>query len=231
LKIRLGEILVGVLVLLLLIGTTALWNQDRRLKQEEHTDSIRRSAAAMRAKVERWPDIESRFFEDLEPMLVDVSAEVEKSHSTEPANRILYKGLADARGKASQRWLDEQLELSYVELSVNIPAARSVFLRTIEALKYAENQMYGELSISLQAALRDDLVLRLKESPDIGNILRAKAGEKRSAFLPQVREISKPLRDEMTSIVEMSESGLLERMRTRTLQTRSGTQLAPSNGW
>jgi hypothetical protein len=105
-----------------------------------------------------------------------------------------------------------------MQLHVRIPEGQPVFRRSIEALKNAEYKMYEELSISLQTVLRDDQVLKLKDSPDIGNILRAKTAEKRSAFLPQVREISRPLRQEMKAVIEMPASDLLDpKMRARTL--------------
>ncbi|HEY2394511.1 MAG TPA: hypothetical protein VGH81_00845 [Rudaea sp.] len=231
-QIQRGEIFIAVSVLLLLICLVVLWREDHRLKEKEYADRVRRSAAVVNAKVGRWPDLEDRFFEDLEPIIVDVSEKVAQSHSTEPANRILYKGLLDAKGKASQRWLDEQLELSYAELQVSAPEAQSVFHRTIGALKYSQDKMCEELSISLQTVLRDDLVLKLKDSPDIGNILRAKNAEKRLAFLAQVPQISKPLRQTMEAIVEMSESDLLDdRVRARLLAPLAGptVQAAPSD--
>jgi len=229
-EIRLGEVFVALSVLLLLVGLVALWNQDHRLKRKEHADRIRHSAAAVGAKVERWPDLEDRFFEGLEPTIVDVSEKVAQSHSTEPANRILYKALADAKGKSSQRWLDEQLELSFAELEADLPEAGPVFRHTLGALQYAEERMYGELSTSLQAVLRDDVVLKLKESPEIGNILRTRSAEKRSVFLSQVRDISKPLQQEMKSILQMSESNLLNanaRASILTHPSRSESQPAP----
>lgn len=168
------------------------------------------NAAALGAKVERWPDLEDRFFEDLELPLVDVSEKVAQTHSTEPANRILYKAIADAKGRSSQRWLDERLETTIAELAVDVPEARPIFRSTVGALKYAEDEMYTELSKSLQAVLRDDEVLKLKDSPEVGNILRTRSGEIRLAFLPKIRDVSKLLRQDIESMMQMPESDLLD---------------------
>ena len=102
-QVRPGEAFIAVSVLLVLVGFLALWHRDHSLKEREHADRIRHVAAVVRAKIERWPDLEDRYFEDLEPLLVDVSEKIEQTHTTEPANRILYKGLAYAKGRSSQR--------------------------------------------------------------------------------------------------------------------------------
>jgi len=208
--IRTGEALSAVSVLLLLVGLLALWRYDHSLKEWQHADRIRHNAAALGAKVERWPDLEDRYFEDLEPLLVDVSEKVEQTHSTEPANRILYKGLADAKGRSSQRWLDEQWEQPVAKLIVDVPEMQPVLRQALGSVKYTEEKMYGDLSVSLQAALRDESVLKLKQSPEIGNVLRMKVAEKRSEFLPRVRDIAEPLRQELKTVLDMTDADLLD---------------------
>src|SRR5690242_9859837 len=86
------------LVLLLISGFAG--SQYNAANARQQTDSVRHSAAVVGAKVERWPELEDRFFEDLQVMLVDVSEKVAETHATEPANRILFKGLAEAKGKS-----------------------------------------------------------------------------------------------------------------------------------
>jgi len=209
-QVRPGEAFLAIFVVLALVGSLALWHRDQGQKERERADRIRHVAAVVRAKIERWPDLEDRYFEELEPLLVDVSEKVEQTHTTEPANRILYKGLAEAKGRSSQRWLDEQLELSVAELAVDVPEVRSALHQTIGEIKYVEETMYAELSISLQAALRDEAVLKLKESPEIGNVLRAKTSAKRSEFLPRVRDMSEPVQREVKTILQMPDSDLLD---------------------
>ena len=209
-QVSAGEVLSAVSVLLLLVGLLALWRYDHSLKERQHADRIRHSAAALGAKVERWPDLEDRYFEDLEALLVDVSEKVEQTHSTEPANRILYKGLAEAKGRSSQRWLDEQWEQPVAKLIVDVPEMQPVLRQASSSLKYTEEKMYGDLSLSLQAALRDESVLKLKQSPEIGNVLRTKAVEKRSEFLTRVRDISEPLRQELKMVLDMTDADLLD---------------------
>jgi len=214
-QVRPGEAFIAVSVLLVLVGFLALWHRDHGLKEREHADRICHVAAVVRAKIERWPDLEDRYFEDLEPLLVDVSEKIEQTHTTEPANRILYKGLAYAKGRSSQRWLDEHLELSVADLAVDVPEVRSAFRQTIGAMKFAEETMYAELSISLQTALRDEAVLKLKESPEIGNVLRTKAAAKRSELLPRIRACR-----------DMKRQGLKRpASRRRCLQTPAGQRL------
>ena len=209
-QVRPGEAFLAILVVMALVGFLALWHRDQCQKERERADRIRHVAAVVRAKIERWPDLEDRYFEELEPLLVDVSEKVEQTHTTEPANRILYKGLDEAKGRSSQRWLDEQLELSVAELAVDVPEVRSALHQTIGEIKYVEETIYAELSISLQAALRDEAVLKLKESPEIGNVLRTKSAAKRSEFLPRVRDVSEPIQRELNTILKMPGSDLLD---------------------
>lgn len=91
--------------------------------------------------------------------------------------------------------------------------------------------MYAELSISLQTALRDEAVLKLKESPEIGNVLRTKAAAKRSELLPRIRDMSEPVQREVKTILQMPDSDLLdEGMRAHMLApvARPNRQPVPS---
>jgi len=91
--------------------------------------------------------------------------------------------------------------------------------------------MYAELSISLQTALREEAVLKLKESPEIGNVLRTKAAAKRSELLPRIRDMCEPVQREVKTILQMPDSDLLdEGMRAHMLApvARPNRQAVPS---
>jgi hypothetical protein len=49
------------------------WQNDSRLRTKEYADRIRRSTSIVTAKVERWGELSERFYQDIQPTIVDVS--------------------------------------------------------------------------------------------------------------------------------------------------------------
>lgn len=207
-EIDLGQILTCVSIVLSVLGLGLAWNNDRLLKEKEYADRVRRSASLVTAKVERWGELSARYFEDLQPTLVDVSEKVAETHARQPANRILFKGLMDAKAKSSQRIVDEQLQVAYMELYGYMPAFQPIFDKTIADIKQAEDEIHEALSSDLQDILLDKDIRELKESPAIGKPLRDTVYAAKIKLNARIREISLPLRGKMLAVIQLSDSEL-----------------------
>jgi hypothetical protein len=204
-EIDIGQILTVISIVGSLIGFFYAWSNDRSLKDKEYADRVRKSAAIVTAKVERWGELSDRYFEDLQPVIVDVSEQVTKNHERQPANRMLFKGMMDAKAKASQRIVDEQLQLAYMELYGYVPSFQQIFDKTIADIRSAEYASQMALRNSLQDLLLDQEILDLPDSPQVGRKFRDKIEEERLKLRSQILHISKPLRRKMLAVIKLKD--------------------------
>jgi hypothetical protein len=228
-EITLGDTLTPVSVLLSAVALWFTWAHDADLKRKQYADQIRHSASVVTAKIERWSALADRYFEDIQPTLVDVSEIVESNHKREPANRNLFKGLVQAEARASQRIMDEQLEVAYIELYGLVPSLQKTFDSTIKKMKAAEVGAHDATSSVLQAKLADPNVLKLATSIDAGNLLREAAGKQRERLRNQIESIASPLRQMMLNLINLSDENLLDEKKREAAMKDSSTN-SPKTG-
>jgi hypothetical protein len=208
-EITLGDMLTPISILLSVAALWFTWSHDADLKRKQYADQIRHSASVVTAKMERWSPLADRYFEDIQSTIVDVSERVEANHKREPANRMLFKGLVQAAATASQRVVDEQLEVAYIELYGYVPSLQKTFDTTIRRMKEAEVSAHNVTSSALQAKLTDNEVLNLPTSILIGNVLRQRAEEQRQQLRNQIENIASPLREKMLNLINLSDEDIL----------------------
>jgi hypothetical protein len=89
--ITLGDMLTPLSVLASLVALWITWSHDADLKRKQYADQIRHSASVVTAKIERWSPLADRYFEDIQPTIVDVAEKVEEttrdSRQTECSSR------------------------------------------------------------------------------------------------------------------------------------------------
>jgi hypothetical protein len=219
-ELDIGNIITSLSILLSVFALWLSWHNDSTLKTKEYADRIRRSTSIVTAKIERWSELSERYFEDIQPAIIDASEQASLNHQTEPANRILVKGLKEAEAKSSQRVVDEQLQLSYMELYGYVPALQTLFDSTIDQIKGAEKDSHEQVSLSLQNILRDRKTLNLTNSPEIGNPMRGKADTARKDLRLKIRSITEPLREKMLALIQMSDDDLANSIKRNEITKR-----------
>jgi hypothetical protein len=152
-----------------------------------------------------------RYFDDIQHALIVASEKTARTHQAEPAKRDLFDALRDAEGKASQRIVDEQLEISYMELYRYVPSLRPPFDKIKKEIEDAEKAPHRRLEIKLQndILLRKDL-LRASVSSAMGEQLRVDAASERSALRAEIEGITKPLRDNMVKLINLEDQELID---------------------
>jgi hypothetical protein len=176
------------------------------------------------AKIERWSPLADRYFEDIQSAIVDASEEIEATHKREPANRHLYKGLELAQAAASQRVVDEQLEVAYIELYGYVPSLQKTFDSTIREMKKLETDAQNDTNLSLQKDLEDGETLKLPTSIEIGNVLRGDAEARRQRLRGEIEAKVAPLREQMLHLINLSDKDILdEAKREAAMQERVTT--------
>jgi len=223
-EITLGDMLTPLSVLLSVVALWITWSHDADLKRKQYADQIRHSASVVTAKIERWGPLADRYFEDIQPAIVDASEKVEATHTREPANRQLYRGLVQAEATASQRIVDEQLEVAYIELYGYVPSLQKTFDTTIQEMKKAEVKAHEDTSSALQEKLIDVGVLQLPTSILMGNKLRVSAEAQRQKLRSEIESIATPLREKMLDLINLSDDDILnENKRETAMQGRPNT--------
>jgi nitrogen fixation-related uncharacterized protein len=223
-EITLGDMLTPVSVLLSAVALWFTWSHDVDLKRQQYADQIRHSASVVTSKIERWSPLADRYFEDIQTTIVDVSEKVEVTHTREPANRILFRGLVQAEATASQRIVDEQLEVAYIELYGYVPSLQKTFDATIQEIKKAEIAAHDATSSALQDVLAKQGTLHLPTSLLIGNRLRVDAEEQRKQLRSKIEGIATPLRQRMLNLINLSDKDILnESKREAAMQVKGDT--------
>jgi len=218
-EITLGDMLTPMAILFSAFGVWYTWFHDANLERRQYADHIRHSASVVTSEIERWAPLADRYFEDIQPTIVDVSEMVETTHQSGPANRRLFKGLVQAQAAASQRIVDEQLEVAYIDLYGYVPSLQKSFDTTIQEIKKAETISQDETSSALQAKLHDNKILKLKSSILICNELRASVEYQRQKLESRIDNIATPLRKKMLNLISLSDEDILdEKKREATMQ-------------
>ena len=205
-----GDILTSLSIILSGAALLISWQNDSRLRTKEYADRIRRSTSIVTAKVERWGELSERFYQDIQPTIVDVSEKIAETHNIQQANRMLYRGCMDAESKSSQRIVDEQLQVSYMELYGYVPELQPVFDKTIREIKDAEAKSHEELMDRLQEMARSRDIRALSTSPEIGNPMRFKITDSRKALAAKIQETTGPLRSKMLQLIQLSDDQLAD---------------------
>ena len=205
-----GDLVTSLSILISGAALLISWQNDSRLRTKEYADRIRRSTSVVTAKVERWGELSERFYQDIQPAIIDVSEKVAETHDVQPANRMLYRGYMDAESKSSQRIVDEQLQVSYMELYGYAPELQPVFDKTIAEIKDVEAGSHDELIGTLQQMLRDPKFLALSGSPEIGNQMRFKITDSKKELNAKIQQTTRPLRSKMLRLIQLTDDQLAD---------------------
>jgi len=142
------------------------WIWDSRMgraqSQKEYAERIKLAAATTVAKMERWKELSTRFYQDIHPIIVQASAklnevpittEKETKTRSKVARQHLFQGAVQARSEASQRILDEQIEISYRDLYGYSPKIHLLFTGKINEMKYIDRLCYRDFLTLMQGEL------------------------------------------------------------------------------
>ena len=173
-EMTLGDLLIPLTIILSALTLWHTWDNDRQLHAKEYADKIRTSASVVTAKLQRWGTLADRYFDDLQPVLIEASKETSENHQYLPARRILYTGMKVAEGTASQRIVDEQLEIAYMDLYGYVPNLKPPFDQIRENIQRAEQASHERLENKLQTIdLQNRKALLSSDSATMGNLLRS----------------------------------------------------------
>jgi hypothetical protein len=209
-EISLGDLLTPLSILVSLVAVLVTWQDDKESRAKQYADNIRRSCSIVSAKLERWGTLADRYFDDIQPTLISATMETAETHSVLPARRDLYRGLMEAEGKASQRIVDEQLEIAYMELYGYVPALRPPFEKIRQQITEAQKASQSRLAHDLQVKLQGSGLLKSSDSAVMGNELRMVVQVERNRLAKEIQQVTQPLSDNILKLITLSDEDLLD---------------------
>lgn len=189
--------------------------KDRLLRRKEYADKIRTSAGTIIAKLERWETLSLRFFEDIEPILTKTDINLVKRNDFDKARYDLWMGLEKARSISSQRIVDEQVEMAYIDLYGYNPTIEDIFSRAVRELKIIDKNMYDDLRKLTQA----DIIQKENEYKNNGQIvlgelgidLRTTCGIQAERCKIAMDKIIEPFRNELLKLIKASDEDVVRK--------------------
>src|SRR5262245_33767280 len=153
-----GQIDIGTLLTVasVLISAAALaygWRKDRELRRKEYADRIRRAAGVITAKLDRWQALVLRYFDDVQPFLLEVERAAAAGEDTAAARYALLRGLYEQRAVAAQRVAEEQIESAHIDLYGYDSRIHRLFLDAMNQLQEVNEQAFTRIRTLVQREL------------------------------------------------------------------------------
>ena len=206
-QISVGEILTVFVILLSAASLGYGWYKDRELRRREDAERIRQNAGTVTAKLERLGVLSSRYYIDIQPLLVDSSLKVAENHQLHPANDLLWRGLFEAQARSSQRAIDEQVELAYVSLYGYDPRIYNLFVAAACKLKEKDQDFADQARVETELILVQDM--RKQDTSAITEDLREKCTELQSKLQSEMEKIINPFRIQMLKLIQSSDEDIV----------------------
>jgi hypothetical protein len=200
-EVSVGDILTVATILLSLVALLSTLYREQQLKRKEYADKIRHAAATIIAKLERWRELELRFYQEIQLVTIDTSLEFLKTKDKFATRDYLWREFVRTHTISSQRFSDEQIEIAYVDLYGYNLVVQELFVKAINQMKTIEEDMYVEvLRLTQNEILELDPVQHVY-SAEIGNNLRDACSRVATKHKKLMDAVVAEFRNEMMKIV------------------------------
>ena len=109
-SIKVGDFLTAASVFIGVIGLVISSFRDRRLRRKDYADRIRVAAATTAVAIDRWAELASRLYDDIQALIIDTDVLLVQKEDIIETRDLLWRGLVEARAISSRRILDEKLD-------------------------------------------------------------------------------------------------------------------------
>jgi hypothetical protein len=187
-------------------GLLFTMRQANLLRRREYADRIRKSASETSAALDRWKTLCLRMYDDIQPLLTDVDMELVETGDLVIARDHLWRGLVEARAKATERITAEKIETAYVSLYGYDARIHPLFAAVTGSIRDIDADTYANLLKETQ-----DDVLRMKpesntfKSASLGNVLRQTCAELKSSLSHGLDVEIEPYSAWLLSIIEATD--------------------------
>jgi hypothetical protein len=211
------EISFGDLLAIISLGVSAIalllsWQKDRNLRRKEYADRIRHSAGAVTAKLQRWKDLSLRYYEDIQPLITEADRMLVKQRAVLDIRDLFWQGMVNARTVASQRIMDEQIEIAYTDMYGFDPRIQALFSEVVNRLRIIDKSIYTQALYSTQAN-----IVHFRSAPgphvsaQLGNELRDSCYNLAEKCKALMNDAIDPFTIEMIKLIQESDQRIVER--------------------
>jgi hypothetical protein len=217
--ISVGDLVTAISVVIAGVGLLLTWRKDRLLRQREYSDRIRRAAAETAATLDRWQQLALQLYDDIQPLITDTDMMLVESQDLVQTRDHLWRGIMQCRANASERIINERVELSYVNLYGYDPGVQKLFTDVTTKLREADAHWYKQLRDNTQ-----DDVLSLHDakkpyrSAELGNMLRATCHDMEERLSENLESLISPFRARMIALIQASDGELVTKAVVARLQ-------------
>ena len=208
--INVSDILTSLTISISVVALIISWSKDRYLQKKEQAKQVRTAVAKILAKLDRWETLQISVFQELQPIFVETSEILSKDYNLIEARDYLWKRINLQRTIIAGKLLEEEIEITYVELFACFPTVRNLLLKTISELRVVEEELLNEFIESTQ----DDILAFTEKqesynSAMLGNALRSTAFKYKSSLRKSIIQVMQPIRDLLHEVVGKSDRELL----------------------
>jgi glucose-6-phosphate dehydrogenase assembly protein OpcA len=178
--------------------------KDRRERKKQYADEIRKSAALLTVKLERWRDLTASLFEEVQPEITNANIRIEKGKNVIATRDLFWKAVGMVLLSISKRISDEEIELGDASLYGYDAKVRALFLSALSRLKVLRTAIYESTLMRTQTE-----ILRMMDgtlqSATLDNKLRGIVRQLERHFQDQATLIIRPFEKEMIRLLDATD--------------------------
>jgi hypothetical protein len=213
-EVSVGNLVAIAAALISAIAVLASLTKERVLRKKELADQVRRSAALVVAKLDRWKQIASQSFDQLEMAATEADGLIVSKCDEVTTRDFFWKQVVAAQASLAKSILEEEIEVAYSNLYGYDPRIHELFtvavarLRQISGLVFLQvlNRTQNDI-LTVRASSKQQIVL----SAQLGNKLRRSLAQSRSVLEEHMESVLTEFRKGMTAIVCASDDALVRR--------------------
>jgi hypothetical protein len=212
LGIKVGDVLTSLSILISLVALLIAWAKDRQIRKRDQADRVRKAAAQIIAKLERWKELNIWFFQAIQPSLVKTSEMLADDFNIGNARDYLWKELNAGRLQTQEKILNEQIEMAYVELYGYHPGVHDLFVSTFDSLKQKEKLLFNMLLSSTEIDVKSFMDKESEYTTDsLGDALRKTCYDHAQILKAEVKDTIKPIHTYLYRLISATDKEVLRK--------------------
>lgn len=188
-------------------------NKDRLLRQRQQSDVIRKAAALLIAKLDRWCGLSLLLLNCIDPHFVNASEALPEAKFDHQVIRdTLWKDLNNKKIIIQERVMEENIEISYVDLYTYDCKARRYFEIVLTRLRDEEDIMFSSLLNRIQDSIFDfESSKETYNTSQFRNRLKIISDEICVIYAQRLNSILKIVNDDVLNIISQSDKDLFSK--------------------
>jgi hypothetical protein len=210
--VSLGTLVTAASVLIAAASLVWTWLKDRRLREREYADRVRRAAITALMGLERWREIALALYDEIQPLLTDADVAIVQKQDVIETRDALWRALLIGRRDTSRQFTFEHLEAAYQDLYVHDPSFHIRFTEALENLKTLDRSSFRRLQLDTQKVILDmNSGSRPFVSADLGNNLRNAVREISGELSVRTSACVLPFRQAVLNLIRLDDREIIRR--------------------